>query len=306
MRAIPFEREYYGSLRYERDPAGGYRLRPGQRLPHVTINQWGYRGRPWRGTERVLLLGDSVTFGVGATSDEARFSRYLELSTGEPVADASVRAYRVFQHYRQMPLLMERLPRLERVVVWFGYADLLFWVISGGRVEGTFRLEERRGPLQLLRRAAAAGKKLFRVGSAASSTGKAGLEDLTDHMVIFLAAMRDLLAVRQISMLLLIQPFLRKEPVAPHLKARLHLHDRKIRQRFGRGWVDLSEAFVRLLTEGLERGRFDHWIDCQPLVCESDFLDEVHLREASMERMAGVLAKDQILSPQGGQVWVGR
>jgi len=64
----------------ERDPLLGYRLRPGTTVGgarrSLSINEWGFRGQQTPrtkppGTTRVAVLGDSVTFGLEACSDES-------------------------------------------------------------------------------------------------------------------------------------------------------------------------------------------------------------------------------------------
>ena len=60
------------------DEAYGWALRPGARYvgrggETITVNERGYRGavhadRPTRGATRVVMLGDSITFGTGAHS----------------------------------------------------------------------------------------------------------------------------------------------------------------------------------------------------------------------------------------------
>ena len=79
------------------DPAVPYRLRPGVEVAlgavRVRVNAHGLRGpevaaAPQPGTERVLVLGDSVVFGQGVGEDEtlsARLSRALGARWGRPV-----------------------------------------------------------------------------------------------------------------------------------------------------------------------------------------------------------------------------
>src|SRR3990167_5032993 len=82
---IPYSEEYYDMLAYEAGRDGNFRLRPKQQLQHVTVNKYGYRGKSWSGQETILLLGDSVKFGVRAASDEVTFARFLETSIGQQV-----------------------------------------------------------------------------------------------------------------------------------------------------------------------------------------------------------------------------
>ena len=290
---VPHVEEYYDLLQYDPDPVDGYRLRP-QKLPHITINADGYRGKPFTGQEEILLLGDSVTFGVGASSDEARFARFLETCAGRPVADASVRAYRVFQHFGRLPVLLERLPRTRRILLWCGYADLLFWVLSNGSVDGAFGFSQRYAEKKP-RGAAGAWKRLterFHPKPPAVASGeRKPLESLTAQMMTHIRALRDLSASRGIELAILVQPFVRSRPERPQIRQICDGYEEKTREKFGTGWYGLSEEFIRLLRRGLEEEMPGRWVDCQPLVSEEDFLDQVHLKEEAAARLAGRLAE---------------
>ncbi|MBI3616110.1 MAG: hypothetical protein HY211_06305 [Candidatus Omnitrophica bacterium] len=296
---IPHVEEYYDLLEYETAPLGGYRLRRNQRLPHVTINENGYRGKPLSGSETILLLGDSVTFGVGASSDHACFSRFLEAVSQQPTADASVRAYRVSQHYGRLPILLQQLPMLQQVFLWCGYVDLVFWVISGGSIEGAFHFGQKY----------AAGSS--RVGISAywmrflqkvhrgrpavsNSEPEAGtLEELVTQVMTHIRAIRDLLTARGIDFSVLLQPFIRTRPKEPQLQFILDGYDQKAREKFGTGWYDLSDRFIDLFRSELQQNVPDHWVDCQSFVTESDFLDQVHLKEGAAEKIARCVVQKQ-------------
>lgn len=290
---VPHVKEYYDLLCYEPDPVAGFRLHRNQRLPHVTINEDGYRGRSLSGLETILVMGDSVTFGVGASSDEACFARFLEAFAEEPTADASVRAYRVFQHFGRLPVLLHRLRSLRQVLLWCGYADLLFWVISGGSVEGAFQLAQKYGPASSIP-AGGFSRWCMRLGwmgfrrprSSAPSGDRATLGELVAQMMTYIRAIEDLLSRRGIRFTLLLQPFVRSRPKEPSLRLILDGYDEKARNRCGAGWYELSSRFLCLLEQELERELPHSWVDCQSLVSEADFLDQVHLREPAVERIA--------------------
>ncbi len=291
---IPHVEEYYDLLRYESDPAGGYKLAP-QSLPHITINRDGYRGKPFTGQEEVLLLGDSVTFGVGASSDEDRFSRYLETAAGRPVADASVRAYRVFQHYARLPALLERLPKTRRILLWCGYADLLYWVISGGSVDGAFGFAQRYNgekPGIAARLWDRLGRKLrAKPASTAPAVRREPLEALVSQMTAHVRAIRDLCAAREIELTVLLQPFVRARPQRSEVLQICDGYERKTLQKFGKGWYELSQEFVQRFGSDLERMFPGNWIDCQALMGEEGYLDQVHLKEEAVRRLSQTLAE---------------
>lgn len=291
---VPHAEEYYDLLRYELDPLGTYRLCPNQRLSHVTVNKHGYRGAPLSGAEAVLLLGDSVTFGVGASSDAKTFARFLEEASEQRVADASVRGYRVFQHFIQLPRLLDLLPQVSRVVVWFGYADLLYWVTTGGCVQGAFQFEWKyraqdpapqsrwqrrlRAPISgLIRHWQGSSPRLF-----ARETG--ALEDLASHVSSYLNGIRDLCASRGITTTFLVQPFVRTRPDREPIRTLADLYDAKTVEKCGQSWYVIAPQFIRHVRERLPRETV--LFDCQELVTEDDFLDQVHVKEEALCRLA--------------------
>lgn len=299
--------EYYDLLAYEIDPLGGYRLRRNQQLPHITINRYGYRGDTIAGSERILLLGDSVTFGVGASNNHSRFPRFLEAYVGEPIADASVRAYRVCQHYAQLPRLLELLPQVKLVLLWCGYADLLFWARTGGCVEGAFQFEWKYASqsrsratssrlLRLLERANwfAVGSKGDHAGAEERARETGTIDDLITHLSTYIRAIRDICSSRAINMDVLIQPFLRSRPTDSFLQALADEYNDKTREKCGRGWYEISLEFVNGLLAALTDQGF-HCIDCQALISETDYLDQVHIREEALDGLAMRLVQDRLL-----------
>ncbi|MBI4355006.1 MAG: hypothetical protein HY597_00965 [Candidatus Omnitrophica bacterium] len=300
---IPHADEYYDRLQYEHDPYAGYRLRPNQHLPHITINADGFRGRPWRGDETTLLFGDSVTFGVGASGDDACFARFLERRLGTPVADASVRAYRIGQHFSRLPALCERLPHLQRVVLWGGYLDLLFWVITGGRLDGAFQFAEKHGPTQgwgavvarwhhRLRLTAPYQvlRGVVRARHPAVREPALSIEALADHVVAYVQAMHGLCVARKVGFSFLLQPFVHARPQAPDLQRLTDAHDAQAQRKCGRSWYESAARYVGALQALLKRDGTIHWTDCQAWIAEEDLLDQVHLREQAVSRLATQVA----------------
>ncbi len=305
-RQIPYEQEYYRLLRYGPDGRGGYRLEPNQRLEHITINELGFRGEPFRGEERLLVLGDSVTFGVGASGDEACFGRYLEAVCQQPVADASVRAYRIGQHLKQLPGLLSRLPQLQQVVLWGGYADLLYWAIYRRRLTGAFRLSAPGdSPWSRCRDWAIRGWE-------AVVSPRVGVEKLAEEVLRSIRSIARKLSPRRISLWILIQPFIHEANPTGPWEALISEYNRKARRRCGMDWTEASRRYLRVLKEGLCRQREFRWLDCQPLVDEEDFLDPVHLREEAVRRLVEELVRLHGVgvletgSEEGGFSWVGR
>jgi hypothetical protein len=90
---------------YERDAIRGVRLspgsstvvgRPGERVTHVRVNREGYRGPDWPAPsgDEVLVVGDSLSFGLGVEEEEALPARlHAALPGSPPVIDASVPTY---------------------------------------------------------------------------------------------------------------------------------------------------------------------------------------------------------------------
>lgn len=301
---IPYFQEYYDLLRYEVDPLGGFRLCRNQHLPHVTVNQNGFRGKPFNGTETILMLGDSVTFGVGASGDEACFSRFLETRVGQPVADSSVRAYRVCQQFAQLPRLFTVLPRVCHVVLWCGFADLLFWATTGGCVEGAFQFERKyaippkgiqssRVLNRIFSLVRAAERRLIRAKSDVESRAReyGSLSDLVRHMVMYIGVIRDLCLARKINLHVLVQPFIRTRPSDVELRTITDFYNERIRSKCGVSWYEAAPNFVEELVTTLVQHEGIDTIDCQSFVSETDFLDQVHLQEKSLELLARKLVE---------------
>lgn len=90
-RSVPGEPEHLRDirrLRWAEATGGGRGLVPSQILPTIRINRAGFRGRdvsPGRppGAMRIVLLGNSTAFGVGASSDTATFAVRLEAGLRE-------------------------------------------------------------------------------------------------------------------------------------------------------------------------------------------------------------------------------
>lgn len=94
-------------LLYEADPACGYRLQPRQTVQlrgnTIAINQWGVRDprpltSPPSSGGRILVLGDSVTWGGVYVKQEELFTSVLESKlTSTEVVNAGVNGYSVAQ-----------------------------------------------------------------------------------------------------------------------------------------------------------------------------------------------------------------
>jgi lysophospholipase L1-like esterase len=105
---------------YERDAQRGVRLapgsvtvvgRPGERATRVRVNEEGYRGGPWPAPSHgdVLVVGDSLSFGLGVEEDEALPARLRAALPGAPaVIDASVPTYGPPEYLITMDQLLAR------------------------------------------------------------------------------------------------------------------------------------------------------------------------------------------------------
>lgn len=290
---IPHAGEYYDLLRYEVDPLGGFRLIRNQQLPHVAINEMGYRGQSFSGLETVLLLGDSVSFGVGASSDDARLSVFMGQALATPVADASVRAYRAFQHFAQLPRLLDKLPKVRTVYLWMGYADLLYWTTTGGCIEGAFQFERKYAadpavtglpfPFAGMSKMALALINRFVYSRPENRVREKGtIADLVQRIALYVRGIADICSARAIGFQVLIQPFLRSRPVDSELREITDYYDGKTREKCGAGWYDVADSYVALLVKNLESIPNLQVADLQSHFSENDFFDQVHLKEQAL------------------------
>ena len=310
---IPHFAEYYDLLKYEIDPLGGFRLIKNQNLPHVRINDLGFRGSNFSGRETLLLLGDSVTFGVGAASDDACFSSFLAQALQVPVANASVRAYRTFQHFVQLPHLLDRLPQTRVVVLWVGYVDLLYWTTTGGLLEGAFQFERKYSadpviadklpfPLRVLSKGMIAIFNRYIYSRHDRRTSEKGtVEDLARYVVLYVRAIVDLCSARNVKVQVLVQPFVRSRPVNPELREIADFYSEKAKSTCGASWYDLATVYVAALIRELQNIESAEIFDLQPLFSEDDFLDQVHIRDTAfqnaMPSVAKLITKEMTIEP---------
>lgn len=120
-------------LRYTHDPEALYFFEPNQRgiqilsnglpSPLATINELGLRGPQLRQKGRkILLLGDSFTFGAGV-ADEETFASRLDVMLGEEVSvvNGGQPGYGLFQMEATLRRLVDVVkPEIVVVIVWQG------------------------------------------------------------------------------------------------------------------------------------------------------------------------------------------
>lgn len=116
-----------GPIQLELSTNTFYRTRPGQQFPYLTINERGLRGESVsaKGEHvRVLVLGASTAFGVGAENDEDTFVERLEaLHPGIETINGAVIGFVVTQ---QLTFLVSELLELQPdvVITVDSYADI--------------------------------------------------------------------------------------------------------------------------------------------------------------------------------------
>lgn len=115
---------------YEPDAERGVRLAPGavthvglpgERVTRVRVNREGYRGAEWPAPSpgEILVVGDSLSFGLGVEEDEALAARLRAALPGAPpVLDASVPTWGPPEYAQTVTqLLGRRRPRAVVVVL---------------------------------------------------------------------------------------------------------------------------------------------------------------------------------------------
>ncbi len=130
-------------VRQVRDPRVLYRLVPGSEGWYagtpVSVNSLGLRDREYpatrtAGSSRVLLLGDSMVFGVGVPPEETLSAHLARRLPGTEAINAGIFGYNLIQ---QISLLREVGPRLrpDLVVACFVHNDIENWGLGeGGKV----------------------------------------------------------------------------------------------------------------------------------------------------------------------------
>ncbi len=133
-----------GAIVLRHHPYLVYETKANQRLPGVTVNAQGFRGRDWSvekapGSKRVIVMGGSAAFGQGASADDRVFSAVLErMMRDSPVPagrtvevyNAGVLGYNSMQEFLLLATrLMEYAP--DALVLFDGWNDMYF----GGTLE---------------------------------------------------------------------------------------------------------------------------------------------------------------------------
>lgn len=142
----------YSLLQFESCPYWMFQIKPNQPFRYGTVNSQGFRGAepnvPKR-YPRIIFVGDSVGFGVGATSDRTTIPGYLErllAEMGHPVevVNASQRAHTLTQHWIRTGIeLLGYAPDL--LLYFFGYADY-YTLLKGRRPGFPIKVLTRDGP----------------------------------------------------------------------------------------------------------------------------------------------------------------
>jgi hypothetical protein len=120
---------------------------------------------------------------------------------------------------------------------------------------------------------------------------KGDVGDLAQHVALYVRSIHSLCAVQGAGLTTVIQPFIRTRPADDKLRIICDFYDTKTASKCPSGWYDLSPGYVDLLMSALRQIDGVSTIDLQQEVSESDFLDQVHLREDAMRRLASVVSK---------------
>jgi hypothetical protein len=115
---------------------------------------------------------------------------------------------------------------------------------------------------------------------------KGTLLDLVAHTVLYIKAIRDLCLAREIGFNVLVQPFVRTRPQIAELRLILDYYSERLWNKCGISWYEGAPLFVAELVARIEGLPGVSVLDCQSMVKDEDFLDQVHLREGALHRIA--------------------
>jgi hypothetical protein len=304
---IPGFETFYEKIPYVHDPAYFGRRAVSGSFLGIEIDAEGFRVRPnslpSRNTRSDLLLGDSVTFGVGILDSKHLLSSRLEVLQNKPVLDLSSRAFRIEQQSLVLlNFLAQKTERFERVLLWGGYVDLLWWLLSGGCQKGYFGIEGL--PAKKSTFFVRAARRLLKGKTQASGRAvywkkaewrPAGLEEFARYLAGQISAIASMAKGSGSEFLFLLQPMQLEPDAHPDPACRQYYAQRNqwIKEHAGdgvHGFEDLAAQFRAHLLAELGR-RAVKWIDTQALVEPQDFYDQVHLKPAGLEKIAAKLSK---------------
>jgi len=110
-------------------------------------------------------------------------------------------------------------------------------------------------------------------------------------MVMYIGVIRDLYLPKTINLHVLVQPFIRTRPTDVELRIITDFYDERVKSKCGVSWYEAAPNFVDELVTTLVQHEGIDTIDCQSFVSETDFLDQVHLQEKSIELLARKLVE---------------
>ncbi len=305
---IPGYGLFYQELPYRYDAAFfGRRPIPGTSFAGCEVGPQGFRLRPSlteiSGGYRVLL-GDSVTFGVGILDPRQLLSSQIEQRTQVPILDLSTRANRIEQQVLVLfnHLTTQQYP-IRDVYLWAGYADLLWWLLSGGCKFGHFGIEPPALGLRDLLLFSAKrrlGLQKNRPGGRSFYWKKAewSPEDLPSFAT-YLAGLCGAIAMTckglNANFRLLIQPMQLEPGGNLDPRSRLYCDQRSewVRKEMGHGkdgFESLASLFRTHFMKELDRRAIPYW-DMQPCVSPDDFFDQVHLKPSGHAKVADLIAR---------------
>jgi hypothetical protein len=201
---------------------------------------------------------------------------------------------------RRLPDLLARLPGIECVVLWGGFADLLYWVTSGGKTDGMFKFNKtyaRRSAWENKLRSILSPKKFKALWrrSAADHSSVEPLQTLSDKVADAILNIEALCSDRRIKFIFLLQPFVRQsawtDPALAEIAAEC---DKKAVLKCGVSWCGAAVDFVRQLQRRLAGKLRYGFVDCQNFVTEFDFFDQVHLTSAALKKIAETVATSDL------------
>jgi len=299
---------FYQKLVYRYDPAFfGRRPIPNQKFDSIEIDAEGFRkrqGLDWKNkSEYCLLLGDSVTFGVGVLDATKLLSSRLENILKIPVLDLSTRAFRVEQQLLILAKHLAAHPRPSRLYLWAGYCDLLWWILSGGCIHGHFGIDTDV-PSQtnkLMRRL----KQLTKKKNDKSHTSywkhpqwqPCKLDKFSEYYANQVELISRLCQSLGIRFQFLFQPMQMSPHECSNPKIRQYCESRSswILKNTGLNFEQTVLNYRRFTFEILTKKGIQ-FLDCQELVNPSDFYDQVHLRPESFHYLADKIALSHIPS----------
>lgn len=316
-KALPEIGHFYSQLKYRYDPALFGRIpQANQKLGFCDVDAYGLRSHPnfsASSSPSVLVVGDSVTFGVGITDPKNLMTYRLQSLLNCNVINLSYRAFRIEQQLLSLTRFCARMnsPRVKHVVLWGGYCDLLWWLLNSGCQLGHFGIPKHwlesaaSGTSEILRKIFSDSfiRKLEDIWTSGRASAKTWqqtywipcpISELISAIIVQIEAISAFTNSFGADFLFVLQPILLEPDRSKSSATITYCKSRSSAIRAGigkgtKGFEDFAFEFRQIIIDELVKHKIS-FLDAQNVVQPEEFFDQVHLNPDAHSKLAQTLA----------------